>query len=501
MNWRWKIEHNAIQEYGIALGVFAAASLLNLWLHHWIGYQSVALVYLLAVVFLGLFLGRVPILFGTAITAIGWAYFFVPPRYSFHVAGSYDKMMVAMYFIVALTVGQLTALLRRQRLEEQRREERTNALYLLARELTDCANATEVFNKAVERTGRVFDAEASVWVNTDAGRLGPHSGQARNPVEPEESAVSQAFNSNAGTEFRTSGADGLCLPLSAGGVPRGVLALRLKPQSRLTPDQRTLLDNFAQQIALVLDRQRLREAENDSRLLAESERLGRTLLNSVSHELRTPLAAITAAADTLHSSGPLSSVQQKLVSEIETASARLNRVVQSLLSAARLQAGQLRPKLDWCDVSDLVKVALRNISPLLRDRPVQNNLASGLRLVKADFVLLEQALRNLLLNAATHTPPGTSIEVNARCDEGKLTLEVADRGPGIPAAELDRIFELFHRTPGAKPGGTGLGLAIVKGFVEAQGGAVSVANRSDGGAVFSISLPAMERPRTLEESA
>jgi two-component system sensor histidine kinase KdpD len=160
----------------------------------------------------------------------------------------------------------------------------------------------------------------------------------------------------------------------------------------------------------------------------------------------------------------------------------------------------LHPKLDWCDVSDLVKVALRNIGQPLRDHPVQNNLGSGLPLVKADFVLLEQAMRNLLLNAAAHTPPGTSIEVSARREEGKLTLEVADRGPGIPAAELDRIFEMFYRAPGAKPGGTGLGLAIVKGFVEAQGGAVRVQNRPDGGAVFSISLAAMEGPKLLEES-
>jgi two-component system sensor histidine kinase KdpD len=318
-------------------------------------------------------------------------------------------------------------------------------------------------------------------------------------AEEDQAAAWQSLQRNEPVEIQRNGAEGLCLPLSAGGSPRGILALRLKPGSHFTPAQRSLLDNFVQQIALMLDRQQLREAENNSHLLAESERLGRTLLNSVSHELRTPLAAITTAANTLHSSGPLNPIQHKLAEEIEAASARLNRVVQSLLSAARLQAGQLRPKLDWCDICDLVKVALRNIGHSLRDHPVRNNLGSGLPLVRADFVLLEQAVRNLLLNAGAHTPLGTSIQVSARREEGKLTLEVADRGPGIPAAELDRIFELFHRAPGAKPGGTGLGLAIVKGFVEAQGGVVSVANRPDGGAVFSISLSAMESPKLLEE--
>src|SRR5262249_2433564 len=123
----------------------------------------------------------------------------------------------------------------------------------------------------------------------------------------------------------------------------------------------------------------------------------------------------------------------------------------------------------------------------------------GLPLIKADFVLLEQALGNLLMNAAAHTPPGTPVEINARIDENKLLLEVADRGPGIPRKDPDQIFELFHRAPTAKPGGTGLGLAIVKGVVEAQGGTVRAGNRSGGGALFSLSLPAIEIPKLQEE--
>jgi two-component system sensor histidine kinase KdpD len=495
-------EGDSFRGYAIALGAAVAVSLLNLWLNKWIGHPALALVYLLVVVLLGLFLGRGPILFGTALTAFGWAFLFAPPRFSFRVEGSYDQIMVAMYFVVALTVGQLTALLRRQRLEEQQREERTNELYLLVRELADSMNTTDILEKAVERTGRVFDAEVTVLLSTDTvERLAPHRTGPWNLTEQEKEAALKAFARNQAGELPANSAEGIYLPLSAGGPPRGVVGLRLKPEASLTPAQRGLLDNFVQQIALVLDRQRLREAENDSRLLAESERLGRTLLNSVSHELRTPLAAITAAADTLNSSRPLSSVQQKLVAEIETASARLNRVVQSLLSAARLQAGHLRPKLDWCDISDVVKVALRGTSSWLREHTVQNNIPAGLPLVKGDFVLLEQAVGNLLLNAAMHTPPGAPIEINASQEGMTLVVEVADRGPGLPPGEIDRIFELFHRAPNARPGGTGLGLAIVKGFVEAQGGVVKAANRPGGGAVFSITLPAVESPKLVEEIA
>ena len=344
------------RHYVVALAAFVTSSALNLWLQNWCSYEALALVYLLAVVLLALFVGRGAILFGTALTALGWNFLFIPPRYSFHIPSFYDKMMFAMYFVVALTVGQLTARLRAQR-----------------------------------------------------------------------------------------------------------------------------------------------DAEIQSRFLAESERLGRTLLNSVSHELRTPIAAITSATSSLRKVGALTSKQQDLTAEIEAASARLNRVVQGLLSAARLQSGQLRPRLDWCDISDLVRVALRETEKLLDGHPLKKRLPADLPLVKADFVLMEQVLSNLLVNAATHTPKGTPIDIEAHVEGRGLVLEVADHGPGLSAQPPERVFDLFHRAPGAKPGGAGLGLAIVKGFVEAQGGRVHAANRPDGGAVFGIWLPLPATPEVPEE--
>jgi len=291
------------------------------------------------------------------------------------------------------------------------------------------------------------------------------------------------------------------MPLRGGSGPLGVLALDWKAPNGPTAQQRKVLEDFGQQTALALERQRLRDTEIQTHLLEESERLGRTLLNSVSHELRTPIAAITGAATTLGGSSTLNANQRDLVAEIEAAAARLNRVVQSLLSAARLQSGQLRPKLDWCAIPELVRVTLRNLSPMLSTHPVELKFAAKLPLVRADFVLLEQALANLLVNAACHTPAGTPIEIVTRAHELLLILEVADRGPGLPPDEIGRIFDLFHRSPTARPGGTGLGLAIVKGFVEAQGGKVTANNRAGGGAMFQICLPVADAPELPEENA
>ncbi len=244
-----------------------------------------------------------------------------------------------------------------------------------------------------------------------------------------------------------------------------------------------------------------REAELSARLLRESERLGRTLLNSVSHELRTPLSTISGATHTLRSSGPLTRVQGEVTDEIETACARLNRVVQSLLSAARIQSGQLQAKRDWCDLADVVKVAIRNVGPVLAAHAVENRVGSGLPLIRGDFVLLDQAIANILLNAAVHTPPGSPVTITSHCANDELTLEIADRGPGFARDQIERIFDPFHRAPNAPPGGTGLGLHIVKGFVEAQGGRVLAANRAGGGAVFTIVLPAHEVTVPVQEAA
>jgi two-component system, OmpR family, sensor histidine kinase KdpD len=281
----------------------------------------------------------------------------------------------------------------------------------------------------------------------------------------------------------------------------GALSLRFRHPAPLAADQRDLFDAFVRQIALVLDRQRLRDAEQQAKLVAESERLSKTLLNSISHEMRTPITAIASAASSLTEggSGRLSEFQQAMVAEVQEAAARLNRLVGNLLNMTRLEAGYVKPRLDWCDVNDLVQVTLKELEKDLARHKVTVNIASGLPLVRMDFVLTQQAITNLLLNAATHTPPGTAVQLNVAVDDRTLVIAVADTGPGLPQDTLDRIFDKFYRAPAAPAGGTGLGLSIVKGFIEAQGGQVEAANRPSAGAVFTLRLPLSQSPPAAPE--
>ena len=283
----------------------------------------------------------------------------------------------------------------------------------------------------------------------------------------------------------------------------GVIGVKLPQAAPPSLEQNNLLEALVRQAALVIDRQRLHDAAQQSHLAAESERLSRTLLDSISHEMRTPIAAIASAASGLSDAGlnARPDFTGALLGEIKEAGARLNRLVGNLLDIARVESGHVKPNLDWCDVGDLINVTVKGIARELANHKLDIVISPDLPLVRMDFVLMEQALTNLLLNAAFHTPPGTPIEISANPADGELALTVTDKGPGVSADSLPRIFEKFYRAPGAKTGGSGLGLSIVKGFVEAQNGRVEAVNRPGGGAAFTLFLPLAETPAMAGEAA
>lgn len=413
-------------------------------------------------------------------------------------------MMFLTYFVVALAMGHLTARLRAQQAAEREREERATALYLLTRELAEAKDFAELLGAVIRQMGAVFKADVAVLLpdTPSRGQLVAYPFGSLDVSEKEASVAAWAFRHAKPAGHATDtlpSAAALYLPLATPTGCIGIIGLRLRENRNLSLQERNLLDNFLRQIALVLDRQRLRETETQAKLVAESERLGKTLLNSVSHELRTPLAAITSAVSGLRDAGPLSAAQATLAAELDEATTRLNRLVRNLLDLSRLEAGHLHSNLDWHDMRDLVHTALQNLGRLLVGHPVKVEIPAELPLVKLDFALTEQILANLLSNAAAHTPARTGIEVRARAESGQLVLEVADHGPGLPPGYPARLFDRFQRGADAAPGGTGIGLSLVKGFAEAQGGTVTAANRDGGGALFTVRLPLTKMPPVPQE--
>ncbi len=480
-------------EYGEVLGTLAAITVLGWVLTPHTGYLAIGLVYLLAVIALSLRVGRWPVMAAGVVSALSWNFLFIPPVFTFVIAKFEDGMMFGAYFVVALIAGQLTARIRAQERNERLREERATALFHLTQALSAARSLDEAVFAALRQADAVFEAQSAFLLgDPDGGPLTPHFAGSFTLTDKERGVADWSYRhrKKAGRFTDTlPAAEGFHVPLVREDASLGVLVVRVPPNVTLGLAQRDLIENFAAQLALVLESEQFRAASEREKLLAESEKLHRTLLDGVSHELKTPLAVLSAAAESLPSAdGPTGT---RLVAEIRMAARRLNRLVNNLLDQTRLESGLLKPKLDWCDARDLINAAIDSIGDAMADHPFESSVAPELPLFRADFALMEQVIANLLYNAAIHTPAGTPIFLAAGMEGARqrVFFTVADRGPGLPAGMRDRLFKKFQRGDEARAGGLGLGLSIIRGFVAAQGGEVVAGENPGGGAVFTVYLP------------
>ena len=487
------------REYACAAGVVAFIAAIGLLLPERY-YLAVGLVQLLGVILLSLRVGRWPVLLAGVLGASAWNILFIPPRFTFAISKIEDALLFIAYFVVALVAGQLTARVRAQVTDEQARERRASALLRLTRALAEARTLDDGAFAALRQIDELFAAKSTLLLASgDGSDPAPHFA-ASFSLDDKEQGVARLAHSRRRPAGRFTdtlpGCSGFYLPLLRDDLSLGVLGVVVSADASLTLEQRELLEAFARQLALIVERDRLRAAQERERLLAESEKLHRALLDSVSHELRTPLAVITGSLENLAADSDPSR-RASLLRETRLATARLNRLVGNLLDQTRLESGALRPRPDWCDPRDLVNAAFDAAREALEAdaHPVTIELPDDLPPVRADFALTEQALANLLFNAARHTPAGTPVFLTAGLERGgaRVFFTVADQGPGLPPAMKERLFQKFARGDAAKAGGLGLGLSIVRGFIAAQGGEVVVGENPGGsGAVFTLYLPHAE---------
>lgn len=458
-----------------------------------LSYHALGHIYLLMVIVLSLRVSRWPALVAAVVSALAWDYAFIPPRLSFSLVDFDDSLLLGTYFVVALTAGQLTTRIRDQQRSERHREQRATALFHLTRALAGSQTLNEGVTEALTQADRQFEARSALLLADEAGKLTPHpAGTLHLNIPALALAAWSARNKMEAGRFTdiSAEADSLYIPLIRSGHVLGVLSIQPPGHAmRTTPQQRELLEAFAAQIALLIERELLRSASEHSKLLAESDRLHRTLLDSVSHELKTPLAVLQAAAENMVREG--TDRRRDLPAEILTAARRLNRVVANLLSQSRLEAGGVRPKLDWCDARDLIASARRELGEALAGRNVRLEIPADLPLLFADALLMEQVITNLLLNAVLYSPPGSALTVTGSLDQAndRIRLTFADEGPGIPAELRTQLFQKFRRGNLSASNGLGLGLSIVRGFMQAQGGDVTVEEHPGPGARLTVHLP------------
>lgn len=483
----------------------ALATALGVLIDRLIVLPNISLIYVLPVLAAAARHGLVPSLWVSALSVLAYNFFFIPPLYLFTIADPANVVALFFFMAVAVVASALAARTRIQT-ESARREARTNAeLYSFSRKIAGVLDLYDLLWIIVSHLARLLKAEVVVLMPDD----GMLTTRAAFPPDSELSDADLAAarwswdaDRPAGRGTDTlPGSRWLFLPLRTSRAAVAVIGLLPgKDGHELTAGERRLLEAVGNQAAVAIERVTLAEDIDQARLGAERERLRSSMLTSVSHDLRTPLASIIGSLSSLRSYGERydAATRAELLATAQAEAERLDRFVGNLLDMTRLDAGAVAPKREAVEVGDLVSTALRRAQPLVKGHVVSSAVAPGLPALPLDFVLAEQVLFNLLDNAAKYSTPGGRIEVEARrssghAEGGRVEIVVRDEGPGIPAADLDRIFEKFYRAEAGdrRRAGTGLGLAIARGFVEAMGGTLVAQNRADrSGAEFVVSYPA-----------
>ena len=492
--------------YGLAVLVVGICTLLAALLAERLALANIIMVYLLGVLVVALRAGRGPAALSSVLSVAAFDFFFVPPRFTFAVGDTQYVLTFAVMLAVALVISNLVARVRDQAEAARAREARTAALYAISQACASAGETYEVVRVAGRRLREAFGGGVAVFLPHSDGTLATAFAEnAPFASDVKEIAVARwafdhAEKAGAGTET-LPGSAALFIPLLVSRGAVGVLAVSpIGSRGTLDPERLRLLEAIANQIGVAVERTNLAAEAQVAKLQAETEGMRSALLAAVSHDLRTPLAAIAGSASTLLRGAdalPPES-RRELVGSINEEADRLNHFIANLLDMTRLEGGGVAIRKEWQPVEEVIGAALGQLDDRLAGREVRTHVPPSLPLASLDTTLIGQALVNLLENAVKYTPAGSPIDVSARVEGDAVVIEVADRGPGFAPGEERRVFERFYRLPSenGQPG-AGLGLAICKAIAAAHGGSISAANRSGGGAVFSLCLPLAGPPPVI----
>jgi two-component system sensor histidine kinase KdpD len=479
-------------------------------LDRFLAVQNVALVFLTAVLASAVTFGLLPALYASFAAMLAFNFFFMPPLYAFTIAAPENVVALVFFLIVAVIASNLTARVRSQAVVARQRAKTTEDLYLFSRKLAGVGSLDDVLWATAFQVASMLKVQVVILI-PEGGSLTVKTGYPPEDIldEADIAAAKWAFENNrtAGRHSDTlPGAKRLFVPMRTGRGPVGVIGIdNDKEGPLLTPEQRRLFDALTDQAALAVERVRLVGDVEQAKLDSEADRLRSALLTSISHDLKTPLASIIGAVGTLKDFGNEldEAAKRDLVTTVQDEAERLNRFIANLLDMTRLETGALEPKSGFHDLSEIIGTALQRAGKVLRHHRVHLEVSDQLPMLKLDPVLFEQALFNILDNAAKYSPAGSTISIRAEQSGGIVRLQIVDEGEGIPEQDIEKIFDKFYRVRKGDRvrAGTGLGLPICRGFVEAMGGTIAAANRPDrSGAVITLNLPIPADSPHLEEA-
>lgn len=480
-----------------ALMAVASATLATglAWLaERWIALDDLSLIFIVAVVLVAARTRMTAAVIAAVLCFLAYNFFFIEPRFTLLIGARQGAITVVLFLIAALVAGRLASKLRMQVLALRAANAQSTELQTLGRQLASAADLGQVLQAGRDALRRALDADVMLQV-------GSHVVHGDGLLEKDRAAADWAVRHRQASGRYTdtlAGSDWWFLPMTLGERDTGLVGLRMpEGLNRLGAEQRRLAEAMAEDIAQAVVRTRLVSDLENARVGSETERLRSALLSSVSHDLRSPLASIIGSASSLDHYGEAMSAQDRhgLLETIRIEGERLDRYIQNLLDMTRLGHGGLTLNRDWIGVDELIGSAVTRLQRYEPQARFEVSVAPDLSPIWVHPALVEQALFNVMENAAKFSPPGEAVGVDARQVDGQLRVDVRDRGPGIPEDERRRIFDMFYSVERGDRGrqGTGLGLAITQGMIGAHGGSVEALPGEGGrGTTIRITLPRIE---------
>ncbi|MGY2342869.1 DUF4118 domain-containing protein [Pseudomonas sp. SDO5532_S415] len=489
-------------DYALALIATVLASALAWAVASVLPLPNISLVFLAAVLLVAVRSSLGPALACAVLSFLTYDFLFIPPNFSFHIQREEDVLTLLFFLLMAALTGNLAARQRRQLQALRDTQEETTELLDLSRKLTAATDRQAVINAAAHHLEGWSDLQLCLLNRDGQSGWKVETGGPLEFTEAERAAADWAWQhdqpAGAGTGTLPFGR-WWWWPLSVEEGPLALLGVCAKEGQTLSGQRRRLLTALSQPLAQALARAQLADDLEAARLHGETEQLRSALLASVSHDLRTPLTSMRGSIDSLLALGeaiPLED-RRELLEGTRDEAERLDRYIQNLLDMTRLGHGALKLSRDWVSPADIVGSALNRLRTVLASLQVNVEVPAELPLLYVHAALIEQALINVLENAARFSPAHGRLQLSAGADDSELFFSVSDEGPGIPEAEREKIFDMFYTAARGDRGGqgTGLGLAICQGMVGAHGGRISVADGIEGrGTCITLHLPLQAQP-------
>jgi two-component system, OmpR family, sensor histidine kinase KdpD len=497
---KFAVMQRELRGIGLALLLVAVTTAALLILRQYFGILRGSVLYLVPIMLAGYRLGAVPALVTAVAGVILSGYLYFSPLYSFRVASPQEALNLTLFMVVALVVSHLSSQAKKHTTLARKREREVSDLYAFSRRLAAAPSANEIFIAIQNHLANLVQRKV---VLLGGAAKGANVADVPERVRAEVSHIEQ----DRGTERTVDDGSGniwLIRRVSPKTPDFGMVAVDLGSVSgEALAEVRARIDEALADAAATLERLDVARALDEAKMRSETELLREALIGSVSHELRTPLASILGAATVLANAPALAADQRllALAGVVRDEAERLNSDIQNLLDATTISRQQVRPKPQWVEPVDIVNAAIAHRRRRLGGHPLSLDLNSNLPIVRADPAQVEQALIQILDNAAKYSPDGAAIRVAARAEEQVVVLSVHDCGSGLTAEEKRQVGERFFRGArhAAATSGSGLGLWIANAFVTANGGNLVVESEGAGrGTTVSLRLPVSAEPKWLE---